>query len=83
MSGRPLDVLEASLGDRVRVRLKGGETYVGELSGYDQHMNLVLEDVAVEPSAPGPETAVAEPDRETPVEDTTIIRGDNVVSITP
>jgi small nuclear ribonucleoprotein len=58
MSGRPLDVLEASLGDTVTVQLKGGELYEGELAGYDQHMNLVIED-----------------------EDTTIIRGDNVVSI--
>ncbi|ACV48210.1 MULTISPECIES: LSM domain-containing protein [Halomicrobium] len=60
MSGRPLDVLEASLGETVTVHLKGGELYEGELSGYDQHMNLVIED-----------------------EDTTIIRGDNVVSIKP
>ena len=60
MSGRPLDVLEASLGDDVTVQLKGGEIFEGELTGYDQHMNLVIED-----------------------EDTTIIRGDNVVSINP
>ena len=60
MSGRPLDVLEASLGDDVTVQLKGGELFEGELTGYDQHMNLVIED-----------------------EDTTIIRGDNVVSINP
>ena len=61
MSGRPLDVLEASLGTEVTVRLKDGGEYVGELSGYDQHMNLVIEDG----------------------QDTTIIRGDNVVSINP
>jgi small nuclear ribonucleoprotein len=61
MSGRPLDVLEASLGEEVTVRLKGGEEYVGSLSGYDQHMNLVVEDD----------------------QDTTIIRGDNVVTINP
>ena len=60
MSGRPLDVLEASLGDVVTVQLKGGEMFEGTLTGYDQHMNLVIED-----------------------EDTTIIRGDNVVSINP
>jgi small nuclear ribonucleoprotein len=60
MSGRPLDVLEASLGEQVTVTLKGGEVYEGELSGYDQHMNLVLEG-----------------------DNTTIIRGDNVVSINP
>ncbi|WP_254271055.1 LSM domain-containing protein [Haloarcula marina] len=60
MSGRPLDVLEASLGEEVTVQLKGGEIFEGTLTGYDQHMNLVVED-----------------------EDTTIIRGDNVVSINP
>ncbi|GGN89729.1 MULTISPECIES: LSM domain-containing protein [Haloarcula] len=60
MSGRPLDVLEASLGEEVTVQLKGGEIFEGTLTGYDQHMNLVIED-----------------------EDTTIIRGDNVVSINP
>ncbi|UPW00752.1 Like-Sm ribonucleoprotein core [Halorussus gelatinilyticus] len=63
MSGRPLDVLEASLQEEVTVRLKGGEEYEGILTGYDQHMNLVLED--------------------TEEEDTTIIRGDNLVSINP
>ncbi|MFP8951922.1 LSM domain-containing protein [Natrialbaceae archaeon A-arb3/5] len=75
MSGRPLDVLEASLGERVRVRLKSDDEYVGDLAGYDQHMNLVLEDVTI--------PAETESDDEAPVEDTTIIRGDNVVSITP
>ncbi len=75
MSGRPLDVLEASLGDRVTVRLKTGDEYVGDLAGYDQHMNLVLEDVTV--------PVDGEVDGEVPAEDTTIIRGDNVVSITP
>jgi small nuclear ribonucleoprotein len=61
MTGRPLDVLEDSLGEVVTVQLKGGEIYEGELSGYDQHMNLVIDEG----------------------EDTTIIRGDNVVSISP
>ena len=61
MSGRPLDILEDSLGENVTVQLKGGEMFEGELTGYDQHMNLVIE----------------------ADEDTTIIRGDNVVSINP
>ena len=60
MSGRPLDVLEDALEETVTVRLKGGEEFTGVLTGYDQHMNLVLEG-----------------------EDTTVIRGDNVVSIKP
>jgi small nuclear ribonucleoprotein len=60
MTGRPLDVLEETLGANVTVHLKGGEVYDGVLEGYDQHMNLVVEG-----------------------ENTTIIRGDNVVSIQP
>ena len=58
---RPLDVLEAAIGEAATVELKGGQTHEGVLVGYDQHMNLVLETDG----------------------DTTIIRGDNVVSIRP
>ena len=61
MSDKPLEILESSLGTEVVVALKDGTERVGELAGYDQHMNLVLEDG----------------------QDTTIIRGDNVVSIRP
>lgn len=61
MSGRPLDVLEDALDEPVAVHLKDGEVFEGVLTGYDQHMNLVLEDG----------------------EDTTVIRGDNVVTIEP
>jgi len=88
MSGRPLDVLEASVGDDVTVRLKGGEVYDGVLAGYDQHMNLVLEDVE-EANAPDPgadhEDSTPEEDRENPTPEerggVTIIRGDNLVSL--
>ena len=59
---RPLDVLEASVGETVTVTLKDGGVYEGTLAGYDQHMNLVVEEEG---------------------RDTTIIRGDNVVSIRP
>jgi small nuclear ribonucleoprotein len=74
MSGRPLDVLEASLEDVVTVRLKSGEQYVGTLAGYDQHMNVVLQPFS------GEHDFEEEPEQ---VEDTTIIRGDNLVSIHP
>ncbi|MFB6177516.1 MAG: LSM domain-containing protein [Halobaculum sp.] len=69
MSGRPLDVLEEALDTPVTVTLKDDSARFGVLSGYDQHMNVVLEPTEVEGTA----------DEE--VEDTTIIRGDNVVSI--
>lgn len=73
-SGRPLDVLEATLGEAVTVQLKDGESYAGALAGYDQHMNVVLDPLGGESTGfGGTET----------VESTTIIRGDNVVSITP
>ena len=77
MSARPLDVLEESLDEVVTVRLKDGEIYRGILAGYDQHMNVVLE------PAPDADRVSDEPDGPSSVQDTTIIRGDNVVSITP
>jgi len=77
MSGRPLDVLEASLDETVTVALKDGTASVGTLAGYDQHMNVVLDapDEAADADSLGELTVES-------VEDTTIIRGDNVVSIT-
>ena len=75
MSGRPLDVLEASLNESVTVQLKDGAAYFGTLAGYDQHMNVVLEE-----SLDLDDDALGELDVEA-VEDTTIIRGDNVVTI--
>jgi small nuclear ribonucleoprotein len=74
MSGRPLDVLEASLDDDVTVHLKDGRAFHGRLGGYDQHMNVVLE------PADGDADAVEESDVER-IDNTTIIRGDNVVTI--
>lgn len=74
MDGRPLDVLEEALQSEVSVRLKDGEEYHGVLTGYDQHMNVVL--------SPPEETDIPYDAFETPpVEDTTVIRGDNVVVI--
>ncbi|MEZ3117078.1 LSM domain-containing protein [Halobaculum sp. MBLA0147] len=69
MSGRPLDVLEEALDAPVTVRLKDGNAHFGVLTGYDQHMNVVLEPTEIDGDA------------DDEVEDTTIIRGDNVVSI--
>jgi small nuclear ribonucleoprotein len=77
MSGRPLDVLEAALEDVVTVTLKDGTAYYGVLAGYDQHMNAVLEPAAVGVDSDTDEALLDT----TQVEDTTIIRGDNVVTI--
>ena len=40
---RPLDVLESSVDTAVTVDLKDGEQLSGTRTGYDQHMNLVVE----------------------------------------
>ncbi|GAB3681007.1 small nuclear ribonucleoprotein [Salinarchaeum chitinilyticum] len=101
MSGRPLDVLEAAVGDDVEVHLKSGEIYRGTLAGYDQHMNLVLDAVETSPTgedgdaessggedddSDGGDAGAESADADEVAgngRDTTIIRGDNVVSITP
>jgi small nuclear ribonucleoprotein len=65
-------ILEQNLSKVVLVKLKGGKSLRGKLKGFDQHLNLVLEET----------------------EDTTnsqnikklgliIVRGDNVVIISP
>ena len=84
MSGRPLDVLEASLDEEVTVRLKGGTVYEGHLGGYDQHLNLVLERPRlVRAGQAGGASPEDVPDRGPETDgETVIIRGDNLVSVT-
>jgi len=69
---KPLDVLHSSLNKRVLVGLKGGKEYRGTLKGYDIHMNVVLESAD--------ELVNSEPVRRLGL---VIIRGDNVVYISP
>lgn len=72
MAQKPLDVLHNSLESQVLVNLKGGKEYRGTLKGYDIHMNIVLKnaDELKEGSAVRRLGMV-------------IIRGDNVVFISP
>jgi len=44
MSEMTTQILEESLSKIVLVRLKGGKSLRGRLKGYDQHLNLVLEE---------------------------------------
>jgi small nuclear ribonucleoprotein (snRNP)-like protein len=72
MSQRPLDILNESLETPVIVRLKGGRDFRGELQGYDVHLNLVLD------------KAEELKDGETVKKfGTIVVRGDNVVYISP
>ncbi len=72
MAQRPLDVLHASLESPVLVGLKGGKEYRGTLKGYDMHMNVVLQNAD--------EIIDGKPARRLGL---VIIRGDNVVFISP
>ncbi|HEX08582.1 MAG: RNA-binding protein [Thermoplasmata archaeon] len=65
----PLDVLEKSVNRRLSLLLKDGRMMEGRLSGFDEYMNLVLEDV--EETKDDTKRRVG----------TIILRGNNVVSI--
>ena len=69
---KPLELLQQNLHQRVLVELRGGRSYRGILQGFDQHMNVVL-------------SAAEEVDAEkvTPLAGLTLVRGDNVVFISP
>ena len=72
MSEMATKILEDSLGKIVLVRLRGGKKLRGKLGGFDQHLNLVLN----------------ETDDITNIENVKnlgaiIVRGDNVIIISP
>jgi len=72
MTPRPLDTLDQVLNRQpVIISLKGGREIRGILQGYDVHMNLVLD------------KAEEEVDGAVQKLGTLIVRGDNVVYITP
>lgn len=64
-------VLDESIDKVVLIKLKGDKTIRGNLLGFDQHMNLLL-DSSVE--------RVADEEKEL---GTIVVRGDNVVMISP
>ena len=76
-TGRPLDLLQKSIGSQVLVELKGKRKIKGKLRGYDQHLNLILEnaDEITFNDELGEETIEAI--------HTVIVRGDNVVIVSP
>lgn len=76
-SGKPMELLQTSIGSQVLVELKGEKKIRGKLRGYDTHLNLILEDA--EEISNDPET-----DEQTITQvNTVIVRGDNVVIVSP
>lgn len=67
----PLNVLEKSINKRVQLLLKDNRLLEGKLVGYDDYMNMVLEDTE--------ETK----DENVRRIGTVVLRGNNVVAIVP
>ena len=72
MTTKPLQVLNQYISKQVMVELKSNRSYRGTLDGYDPHMNLVLKNVE--------ELINKEVKRKL---ETAIVRGDNVIYISP
>ena len=69
---KPLSVLNANINHQVIVELKAGREYRGKLEGFDPHMNIVLK---------GAEERMD--DELVRKLDIAILRGDNVIYISP
>ncbi len=65
-------VLDESINEVVLIKLKGNKTIRGNLLGFDQHMNLLL-DYSEDIPAQGEPKGLG----------TIVVRGDNVVMISP
>lgn len=65
-------VLSESIGKVVLIKLKGGKVIRGNLQGFDQHMNLLLEN-SEELLENGEANSLG----------TIVVRGDNVILISP
>jgi len=66
------EILEESLGKVILIQLRGGKRLRGKLKGFDQHLNLVLEETEDVTNADNLKKLGL-----------IIIRGDNVVMISP
>ena len=65
-------VLDESINKKVLIKLKGDKTITGMLQGFDQHMNLLLDQSEEIPSEGDSQSLGS-----------IVVRGDNVVMISP
>ena len=65
-------VLDESINKMVHIKLKGNKTIRGNLLGFDQHMNLLLDQSEEVPSE-GDSISLG----------SIVVRGDNVIMISP
>lgn len=67
----PQNLLDQSIDKKVQIKLKDGRTMEGKLVGFDEYMNMVIE--GAEEENKGERRRLG----------SVILRGNNVVSITP
>ncbi|NWF94928.1 MAG: RNA-binding protein [Candidatus Thorarchaeota archaeon] len=70
-----MELLQKSIGAQILVELKGRKKLKGRLRGYDQHLNLILETAE--------EISVDETSEKAEPINTVIVRGDNVILVSP
>ncbi|MCF2135814.1 MAG: RNA-binding protein [Candidatus Thorarchaeota archaeon] len=72
-----MEILQKSVGSQILVEIKGRRKLRGRLRGYDQHLNLIIEDAdeITRDSENGTESVAQV--------NTVIVRGDNVVLVSP
>ena len=71
-TSRPLDALNAARNKRVIVELKNGKQYIGKLTAFDIHINVVLDECE--------EREAGEVKRQL---GTLFLRGDTIIFISP
>ena len=73
---QPLDLVRLSLDERILVKCRGNKELRGKLHAFDQHLNLVLEDV--EETTTGADGAANKRTM-----DMLFVRGDVVILVSP
>jgi len=81
---QPMDLITLSLGEVVRVRMRGNRELRGRLHAFDAHLNMVLGDTeettsVVEEDANGAETVV----QKTRSLGMVFVRGDTIILVAP
>jgi U6 snRNA-associated Sm-like protein LSm5 len=72
----PLALIDAAVGDQLWVIMKGDKELVGTLRGFDNYVNMVLENVTEYESQPGGKTKKTSLDQ-------ILLNGNNIVMLIP
>ncbi|HMF34345.1 MAG TPA: LSM domain-containing protein [Candidatus Lokiarchaeia archaeon] len=81
---RPIDALKASLDKKIQIRVKMNRLFEATLRGFDEHLNLIVDNCIQKYNVPDPENSTEEERKWKEVSEELgriIIRGDNVIFI--